>query len=592
MKVKNQNIPPEILRAYRKLFTAVKPGLPNELTLRITKSGKSILTVKPPKKTNVDIVLAVDFLIEYLKSAGKLYNWDEFKLTQIQALKKGNFDTLYWKKCVIKEQNVYISYPTSTPWNGPRNYAYPNPNNQPTTPVYPMGVLSDGNPEQVGSTINKYFADTFLRWTRYIFTLANSLTASDKEPLFIKINGSIQAAADQRAARALLSMNLKSWLVTNDSPRLTTTEPPVSKAFQVYYRYRKPRTIERGFAITKPVKAQYSMRRQKKSHEVGKLENAVVLISPMPMMGRRYNNNFNVSSSLNVTPELWQIKKASGGFYFPEGIYGLDSVITPLNRILYSWVYFTNQSNGIMFVENPDPSKNMYFLLDGQLNETEWIPPWAITPAQRQNKWVTTVTRSSSGFTVTVQDPTLGYIEFWFINEKGELIEKITELTNPRMSDIYTQDPSNVTLMPEQNFYALNHTILTGQDAVYVYDRMANLITVIDLSRGPFYFYRTVKSSNNKLFTHQVIEYGTIYKMQIWEIYPAPFVLFCEIIIQTNSEFRWGFFENAFYLYDTYPGRPAYKITMTGEITKLPIPSTTYLVSYAHPMAIFIGQKP
>lgn len=310
MKLKNKNVPPELQTVYNQLVnvnTAAPGGIQNARTSRLTK--------KPQKRKNKNAMLdaiksAVDQLISFKRSDP---NWIEplnFRQQQIDNLRNRYFDPEYWAEQTAVVTTALEVIPTFTAFTGPRVYSYPDETNQPTKAVYANGSETTGAPTHTGQTIGDTYRDTYLRWNRYVVTLDTGYYKDTPEPMFLTIDGQIDAQANYRPSRAMLSTVWQMWNVTATSAKLTTTEPPTVKPITNLYRYK---TLHGGppyFSLTMPIQYMYDMRGYPKREENGLIEKAVILLSPMPMMGKRYNNNTTLTTTLNnLQVKVWQIKK-------------------------------------------------------------------------------------------------------------------------------------------------------------------------------------------------------------------------------------------------------------------------------------------
>ena len=311
MKIDSQAIPPELAEAYAKLISRKPTGAGQIFSARTKPRALKKAPVRKPRGLQHSIEEAVDFLITYLTKKDGHPPALGFRAAQIAALKRGTFDPNYWVECAEASSTILENTPTSGAFVGIRNYAYPDPANQPSAPTYGVGVPATGDPAYTGWTTGGVFRDTGLRWVRKVFTLANSFTRGQAEPLFLKLEGNITANADMRPSRAMISAIIKRWIVSDGSARLTTTEAPVIKPISALWRYRTPHGVAPYFALTKPLKLLHAARSLDYEEQSGTLTSAVVLVAPMPMMGKRYNNNTSVTSTIAATVELWQISKSA-----------------------------------------------------------------------------------------------------------------------------------------------------------------------------------------------------------------------------------------------------------------------------------------
>jgi hypothetical protein len=309
MKLTGLNVPSALANNFKGL---VGTGAPNKAGFHIIRNSKKKrrTTNKKPKRQQIQTYeSAVDFLIAYLTKKNKTAPPEGFRAKQIANIKTGDFDPLYWVKCAQDSKQVFYNVPSSAPFTGQRAYAYPDPANLPSIATYGNGKTASGALVYHGATVGGTFKDLGLTWQRIIFSLENKIRRKNAEPIFLKLSGSINGTANNRATRALLSVVIKRWIVAKNSARLTTKEPPTVEAIQALYRYVTPRGVAPFFNLTHQLHLIYNLRGMKYEEHTSDLTKCIVLIAPMPLMGYRNNNNTAASSTLTATVEVWQIKK-------------------------------------------------------------------------------------------------------------------------------------------------------------------------------------------------------------------------------------------------------------------------------------------
>ena len=309
MKFTGQNIPPELAALYAALISPLSATQGSSGNAKTRRAARLPAPTRLKRKTLRDYEDAVDALIAYKSTVAGWVEPNGFRAAKINELRAGIFDTDYWIQCATDSTDTLENTPAFSAWTGGRAYAYPDPDNQPSVAIYGAGTASSGNPSCTGATISGTFRDTLLRWMRMVFSLKNKFQRGATEPLFVKITGTITASADIRASRAMISLVIKRWMVQTGSATLATTEAPVSKIISAYWRYKTPRGVAPYFELTKSIQLLYSMRDVGYEETGGDLTKLVLLMAPMPMLGRRYNNNTAVNSSVAATIEAWQIKK-------------------------------------------------------------------------------------------------------------------------------------------------------------------------------------------------------------------------------------------------------------------------------------------
>ena len=309
MKIIGQSVPPELATLYNKLVCTGTPGDPGVLITKLKPNNKKSQIIKPTRKQLRDYENAVDNLIDFLTRSTGIHPIPDFRRAQIENLKLGIFDPDYWATCEIDTDTIFANAPGVVPWSGPRNYAYPDPANQPSIPVYANGIAASGLPYYEGATIGTVYQDVLLRWRRIVFKLRNSISPQSAEPLFVRIGGTITAQASTRGSHAMLSAIIKRWIVPTGDAQTGTLENPTIEPLAAQYRYRIPASPPPYFNYTHNLRLIYSLRSSKYESNAPLLHRCVLLIAPMPMMGKRYNNNTAVSTTLDAEVALWQIKK-------------------------------------------------------------------------------------------------------------------------------------------------------------------------------------------------------------------------------------------------------------------------------------------
>jgi probable HAF family extracellular repeat protein len=310
VKLFGQTVPPELQALYKALIAKIRTTPSGVVLTRTTKKARAPAPTRRKRQQLIDYEQAVDYLIAYLTKRDGVAPPPEFRATQISYLKWGYFESAYWVQCQELTKNALSNAPVSVPYAGPRAYAYPDPANVPSVPNYGNGSASSAPLTYNGATIAGMFVDLSLKWYRYTFRLEHRFKSSEEEPLFIRIDGSITASGDKRCGRAMLSAIWKAWAVPYGDARLTTTEPPTTTPRQAYYRYRRPTGTPPYYHFVNPLRLVYSARVRKYEDQSTWLKRFVLLIAPMPMMGKRYNNNTAIQTTLTVTNiRLYQIKK-------------------------------------------------------------------------------------------------------------------------------------------------------------------------------------------------------------------------------------------------------------------------------------------
>lgn len=310
MKTTGQSIPPEMADAYNKIVStnAAAPG--GVSTLRTSKKVKLTKRPKRPNRKLDKAYQAVDKLIEYLNNKGGWVMPTGFRTDEARRIYAGQFDPQYWVEATLVESKTLVSAASNSAFIGPRNYSYPDPLNEPVHTEYGTGTETTGNPRNSGSTPISTWGDIELAWIRATYKLKNSLKAKDGEPLFLSISATINATANQRPSKPMLSYIYTIAVTEEGDPENTTNEPPTLESKTNYWRYITPRGEPPFFNMSITRKNQEWARYPRSEVEGKTYTHCAIRLAPMPMLGRRYNNNTNVSTSLSgVEVKLYQIRK-------------------------------------------------------------------------------------------------------------------------------------------------------------------------------------------------------------------------------------------------------------------------------------------
>lgn len=569
MKVTDQNIPPDIMAAYRKLVAQgfIIDGL--QLNIRSKKNIYSINKPKKKRKELRDIEQAVDFLIDYLTIKNIQSPPPSFRKEQIDKLKKGIFDTNYWKKCTQDSVATFSNTPATNPWVGGRRYSYPDPDNQPTVAVYGEGVVSDGNGAYSGATVGGYFHDLFLKWKRYVFTLNNSFTTKEKEPLYLKITGHITASATLRPSRAMISTIVKRWITTTASARKNTLESPTLKPLNFFFRYKTPHGDAPYFGYTHPVQIVKNIRALKTYEEAGTLGKCVILISPMPMMGKRYNNNESVTTILDSVIELWQIKKIPPGFYVNSLVFDALGGFTRIDDLNEVWYVYHDDQHGLMEHQPDIDGIRRWSLLDGRYNKTNWIPPWESLPGWNAASYIVTANRHPQGYLICCANMAPSPIHYYVITPDGLVMATYTDATAPFMNQIAAVYRYEHPLIDSISQYAFNDAPVSGESTLSLYDLMGVKTQTINYGGAAPWLSNPAITDRINVFTTTWELKDTGFWFQIWQINISPAVLFIEVEIGDDYRAGVNFHAETWFVWPYDQTKKTMQISMLGQITYL-----------------------
>lgn len=570
MKINTQTIPSELAAAYAKLISRKPTAAGATFTARTKPRATSKAAGRRPRKGLSDIESAVDFLIAYLTKKNGTPPATTFRAAQITALKAGTFDPAYWTKCAEASSTTLENAPTSGAFVGIRNYAYPDPANQPSTPTYGAGVPATGDPAYTGWTTAGTFADTGLRWIRKVFTLKNKFTRNTPEPLFLKLSGNITATANARPSRAMISAIIKRWIVAAGSARLTTTEAPVIKPISAFWRYKTPRGIAPYFALTKPLSLMYSARSPDYEELTGDLTSAVVLVAPMPMMGKRFNNNTSIMSTIAATIELWQIRKTSpAGFLWNNLLIHEDGITDTITVITYP-TFMGNPTHGFAMMTDPNTDENSWWLLDGKLTATAWVPDWTLAPEWTLFDYVTAVNYHASGYIVATSATYYGNIGYWIVALDGASMQFI--IYNPLLiqTPIAFLNQDIYVYLPSASAYVFHDRGASYEVSVKLFDADGFLISERSSAPTAYYFARKIITSLTKIYMLIPEIINAVNFMHVWDLQQSSQTLVVTINLGNSAEYGFSSHASDIYIFPTDAAQQVVKISDTGSYSTLP----------------------
>jgi len=573
MKITNQSIPPELQAAYDKLIANKAPGVGGVIQARTTKKARAPKGKKITRKELRNIENAVDFLIDYITTKTGVAPAAGFRADQIAKIKLGNFDTEYWVKCALDSTTTLENVPGYTGFSGARNYAYPDPANQPTTAYYGNGSASSGEPAYQGATNAGYFIDTLLKWKRFVWTLKNKCTKGDKEPLFVKINTTITADSDQRPSRAMISAISKFFLVLPGSATITTVAPPTTKPKTAYWRYKQPRGVAPYFHLTKDLKLQYWMRKKTDEETGGECTKAVMLLAPMPMMGKRYNNNTAITTSMTPTVELWQIKKPAGGFLYNQKLIHLDGSTENISPPEIIQLYMWDGIHGLAEYIDDLSSRIRWARVDKMLNKTPINTPWEVDQNWDTTGYVQTYNAAQAGWLVATNVNNNPYMDYWFLNYAGELVQHYNDNTGPKLQFIANANPNEHPYISQLNQYAFNPRPYTGEKIVQIYDQMGNTVTsynYYDLDDTPI---TALFASDTNAYDLKITGSVGAYIANIRRMDTTQISVIASVPIGKYIQAGISYHDGVFYIWPRDSTKTAYAITEAGTITEIENPN-------------------
>lgn len=307
-KITGQNIPAGLLPLYTKLVSPGKVTQGPDGSLRL-KKGKKKPKKNPPESLDLEAfqaiaeVVADVFFTQQSKPIPKNFVFD---LTQNLLL--GIVPTKYFKRCPLQSAVTLESIPSSIPDPSPPPYGFRTNQFLPTIPTYPDGSSTSSQPGYYGEKVSLRFEDKWLRWRKLIFKAWAFVFPEGLDRVLMVWDCTIGIDTAARGSRPMVSLNLTAYQGALAAPAITSTTPPIQKKTNLYWRFPVPPSASpfyHSYQVRRVVKP---MSRITKNSGSAPFKYFVLDGSNRPMMGRGYNNNNTVQTSLSGDPVLWEIK--------------------------------------------------------------------------------------------------------------------------------------------------------------------------------------------------------------------------------------------------------------------------------------------
>lgn len=305
-KLNTLNIPPEMATLWDQYLTIKDISNPGRVLTSSSKQCRKAAPKKNPKAYNRRL-LELCRRMAYAYAAASRKPFDKaWMLARYNEALTGIFPSPYWRELPLISATYYTSTPTSSPDLNPGPYAYRDPLNQPTAPIYPAGTETPGPASYTGETFAGYFEDSQLTWRHQLHEIADANDAADPTYLILKTNMQFNVAASNRPSRPMFSMLVSATTGTEADPAMPVTTPPIAAATSIYSRYRPPYTAPPYYAATKPAEHTIVMQTKKTATPTSDPAELMLQIAPRPMFGKGFNNNVQVETShtFNTTPRV------------------------------------------------------------------------------------------------------------------------------------------------------------------------------------------------------------------------------------------------------------------------------------------------
>lgn len=300
-KVTDQAVPPELATAFFRIWSPATAPAPATGTGRTRRAAK--LRPQPKKRpANRPKLMDICRAIARAYSVRKRITYQSALARHVYSLARaGTFPEEYWHECLAIGEETLTSAPASVPDPSPPPYAYRDPFNLPTIPTYPPGTPGGSAPEYHGETTAGYFEDNALSWNRTRFAAPANYAGPGPLYACTLAPATLSVSTDRRASRPMFSAALRVRAYSGTGPYATDTTPPHIDGQAQYSRYRPPITpapFYSGQVTLYPVTLQLV---RIAPTDAAALSELILDRSPLPMIGRRYNNNTEVDTEITPT---------------------------------------------------------------------------------------------------------------------------------------------------------------------------------------------------------------------------------------------------------------------------------------------------
>ena len=293
MKYSGQDIPPELAGLYADLISPTNAGAGADGTARTRRRVKLANRQKKIDRKALAIAVVVMALaVKYRKATGSSLH-SAWRSARARELASGIINPEFWQPATKILTDSLASTPSNTTYTGSRRYNYPDDANRPTTPHYPDGVASAGNPLYTGATAAGFFKDTLWRWRRSIWRMAFPIGSKHGACFFVALDGSIKIDTSNRASRPMLSLRVRLRAAAASATLTADASPPAANVSSLYWRFVIPRSAAPYYHANIQ---RHELLTASKGVALGAGEYLSVTEAPHPMNGTGYNNNTSVST--------------------------------------------------------------------------------------------------------------------------------------------------------------------------------------------------------------------------------------------------------------------------------------------------------
>lgn len=305
MKYTGQDIPPELLSAYKELISNASATMPIDGTAR-TRQGARMSQQRDRTKAD-RWQWAAEKVYEQIKGLKDVDTGSGFISEEKNRLRNGIFNTAYWIPANILTPEYLKATASNTTDPTPPPYDYRNPANKPSIVTYPDGTLDSAPMSASGATVGDQWNDNSLTWRRTTSYLMTNGTKPAELPIIWATEGTMTVDASDRPSRPMLSLKVKAFLSDIESTLTSPISPPLDPAISLYWPYEIPPSVAPFYHAQIPIIRKEVLNGSIIDTSTTLPERLTVLTAPFPMQGKGYNNNTSVTTSYTDQEYIFQL---------------------------------------------------------------------------------------------------------------------------------------------------------------------------------------------------------------------------------------------------------------------------------------------
>ena len=307
-KITGQTIPPALEALYLAITSPGKVTQGADGTIRLKKNKK-----KPKKqpKPNPDLLAfraTAEIVWTKLGHGLDEPGAEQFIFDLVRELAVGVINPKYFRRCQLTDARTLETVPTCTVDTNPPPYGYRTPLFKPTVCAYPNGTATTSQPGFHGGKVGDEFHDLYLSWRKLSFDSYWLDEPDLAKRVVMQWDSTITIDTSARGSRPMISLNLFSVIAAPGAPALTIDKPPIMAKTILYWRFKVPPSAAPFYHSYQVRKITKSLARLAKKQGTGTPQAIILDAANRPMMGRGFNNNNDVLTTLSGDPVLWEIK--------------------------------------------------------------------------------------------------------------------------------------------------------------------------------------------------------------------------------------------------------------------------------------------